>query len=67
MNTSTITTTGRQDGFTLLEVLLAMTLGALLITAVLQVFEATTIAREEVKALAEPMSQGLGITKQPDW
>ncbi|MCB9920150.1 MAG: prepilin-type N-terminal cleavage/methylation domain-containing protein [Planctomycetes bacterium] len=58
MNRSTITTTERQHGFTLLEVLLAMTLGALLITAVLQVFEATTIAREEVKALAEPMSQG---------
>ncbi len=48
----------RQRGFTLLEVLLAVTLGALLITAVLQVFEASVMAREEVKALAEPMSQG---------
>ena len=45
-------------GFTLLEVLLAVGIAAMLITAVLQVFEATILAREEVKALSEPMSKG---------
>lgn len=48
----------KESGFTLLEVLLAMTIVAVLITAVLQVFNASLLAREEVKALAEPMSKG---------
>lgn len=47
-----------EDGFTLLEVLLSMSIAAILITAVMQIFQATILAREEVKALAEPMSKG---------
>ncbi len=48
----------RGAGFTLIELLLASMLSALVITAVLQVFSVSLYAREEVKALAEPMTAG---------
>lgn len=55
---ATRTRPAREAGFTLLEVLLSVSIAAILITAVMQIFQATIMAREEVKALADPMSKG---------
>ncbi len=48
----------RVRGFTLVELLLATMLTAVVVTAVLQIFDVTLYAREQIKALAEPMSVG---------
>ncbi|MAE75764.1 MAG: hypothetical protein CMJ85_02715 [Planctomycetes bacterium] len=45
-------------GFTLIEVLLAMTIASMMIVSILSVFRASLFAREEVKALSEPMTTG---------
>ncbi len=47
-----------ESGFTLLELLVAMTLAAVVITLVLDVFSTTLYSRQEVRALGEPMSTG---------
>ncbi len=44
--------------FTLLELLLAVTITAMLVVAVLSVFQVSLQAREEVRALGEPMTTG---------
>ena len=50
--------TKRAGGFTLIEALLAIMITALVVTAVLQVFDITLYAREEIKVLSEPMKTG---------
>ena len=50
--------THKQRGFTLIEVLIAVGITAVLIGSVLQVFRTTLVAQEEVKALGEPMKGG---------
>ncbi|HHI78529.1 MAG TPA: prepilin-type N-terminal cleavage/methylation domain-containing protein [Planctomycetes bacterium] len=45
-------------GFTLIEVLLAIMITAMVVTAVLQIFDITLYAREEIKVLSEPMKTG---------
>ncbi len=46
------------QGFTLIEALLAIMITAMVVTAVLQIFDITLYAREEIKVLSEPMKTG---------
>ncbi len=45
-------------GFTLIEALLAIMITAIVVTAVLQIFDITLYAKEEIKVLSEPMKTG---------
>lgn len=47
-----------QAGMTLIEVLIATAIGSFIVMTLLQLYESSRIAREEVIALSEPMSTG---------
>jgi type II secretion system protein J len=58
MATSTRLLSKENRGFTLIEALLAIMITAMVVTAVLQIFDITLYAREEIKVLSEPMKTG---------
>lgn len=49
---------GSQVGMTLIEVLIATAIGTFVVMTLVQLYESSRVAREEVIALAEPMSVG---------